>query len=115
MHVDMVSQHEITFRLTPETIETLVDYHKDIYSVDVSVKTYDWPEKEAQLKKMQEEFVHAANEFVFCTGVLALEGLEDGGAGELLQGRSEVVKNAITNLFLPLISPPPALSELVCR
>src|SRR5947207_2458134 len=33
VHVDMVSQNEVAFKLTPETIESLIDYHKDIYSV----------------------------------------------------------------------------------
>ena len=113
VHVDMVSQHEVAFKLTPETIEALVDYHKDIYSVDVSANTWSWPEKEAQLKKMQEEFVQAANKFVFRTGVRALEGLEEDGAGELLEGRSEDVKNQIMNLFQTLLPPPPRIVDVI--
>jgi hypothetical protein len=113
VHVDMVSQHEVAFKLTPETIEALVDYHKDIYSKDASESTYSWPEKEAQLKKMQEEFEHAANRFVFRTGVRALEGLEEDGAGELLDGRSTEVKGAIMNLFLPLLPPPPRIVDVI--
>ena len=113
VHVDMVSQHEVAFKLTPETIEALVDYHKEIYSIDVSANTWSWPEKEAQLKKMQEEFVQAANKFVFRTGVRALEGLEEDGAGELLEGRSEDVKNQIMNLFLPLLPPPPRIVDVI--
>jgi hypothetical protein len=113
VHVDMVSQHEVAFKLTPETIESLVDYHKDIYSIDVSASTWSWPEKEAQVKKMQEEFVQAANKFVFRTSVRALEGLEEDGAGELLDGRSEDVKNAIMNLFLPLLPPPPRIVDVI--
>ncbi|KAF2403629.1 hypothetical protein EJ06DRAFT_285395 [Trichodelitschia bisporula] len=113
VHVDMVSQHEVAFKLTPETIDDLVKYHKDIYSVDVSANTWSWPEKEVQLKKLQEEFVQAVNRFVFRTGVRALEGLEEDGAGELLDGRSEDVKNAITQLFLPLLPPPPRIVDVV--
>ncbi|KAK4541747.1 hypothetical protein LTR36_007456 [Oleoguttula mirabilis] len=113
VHVDMVSQHEVAFKLTPETIESLVDYHKDIYSVDASTSTWSWPEKEAQLKKMQDEFVQAANRFVFRTSVRALEGLEEDGAGELLEGRSEDVKSAIMNLFLPLLPPPPRIVDVI--
>ena len=67
VHVDMVSQNEIAFKLTPETIETLIDHHKEIYSVDTASKTWDWPEKEIQLKKLQEEFVQAVNRFVYRT------------------------------------------------
>ena len=113
VHVDMVSQHEVAFKLTPETIEALVDYHKEIYSVDTSASTWSWPEKEAQLKKMQEEFVQAANKFVFRTGVRALEGLEEDGAGELLDGRPKDVMGAITNMFLPLLPPPPRIVDVI--
>lgn len=113
VHVDMVSQHEVAFKLTTDTIESLVEYHKDIYSVDASASTWSWPEKDAQVKKMQDEFVQAANRFVFRTGARALEGLEEDGAGELLEGRSEDVKNAIMNMFLPLLPPPPRIVDVI--
>lgn len=113
VHVDLVSQNEVAFKLTPETIESLVDYHKDIYSVDASASTYNWPEKETQVKKMQEDFVQAANRFVFRTGARALEGMEEDGAGELLEGRSENVKQAIMNLFTALLPPPPRIVDVV--
>ncbi|KAF2745260.1 hypothetical protein M011DRAFT_141331 [Sporormia fimetaria CBS 119925] len=113
VHVDMVSQHEVAFKLTAETIEALIDYHKDIYSVDVSATTWNWPEKEAQLKKLQAEFVQAVNRYVFRTGVRALEGLEEEGAGELLEGRAEEVKSAIMALFHPLLPPPPRIVDVV--
>jgi len=113
VHVDMVSQHEVAFKLTPETIDDLIKYHKEIYSIDVSASTWTWAEKEVQLKKLQEEFVQAVNRFVFRTGMRALEGLEEDGAGELLDGRSEDVKNAIMQLFLPLLPPPPRIVDVV--
>lgn len=113
VHVDMVSQHEVAYKLTQDTIDALVEYHKDIYSVDMSASTWSWAEKEVQLKKLQEEFVQAANRFVFRTGVRALEGLEEEGAGELLEGRSEEVKSAIMNLFQPLLPPPPRIVDVV--
>lgn len=113
VHVDMVSQHEVAFKLTPETIEALIEYHKDIYSIDVSASTWNWAEKEVQLKKLQEEFVQAVNRYVFRTGVRALEGLEEEGAGELLEGRGEDVKSAIMGLFLPLLPPPPRIVDVV--
>lgn len=113
VHVDMVSQHEVAFKLTPETIEALVEYHKDIYSVDTAAANIDWPEKDAQVKKLQDEFVQAANKFVFRTGVRALEGLEEDGAGELLDGRSLDVKTAIEHLFQPLQPPPPRIIDVI--
>lgn len=107
VHIDMVSQNEVAFKLTPETIESLVDFHKDIFSVDTAASTWDWPDKETQLKKLQEEFVQSANKFIYRTKVQALEGLEQDGAGELLGGRSEDAKAAILSLFVPLLPPPP--------
>lgn len=113
VHVDMVSQNEIAFKLTPETIETLVEFHKDVYSADTAASTWDWPEKEIQLKKLQEDFVQAANKFVYRTGAAALEGMEEEGAGELLCGRGEDAKAAIMALFVPLLPPPPRIVDVV--
>lgn len=113
VHVDMVSQYEVAFKLTQDTIDSLIEYHKDIFSVDTAAKTWNWAEKEVQLKKLQEEFAQSINRYVFRTGVRALEGLEEDGAGELLEGRSEDVKNAICGLFLPLLPPPPRIVDVV--
>ncbi|MCJ1336554.1 hypothetical protein MMC09_001830 [Bachmanniomyces sp. S44760] len=113
VHVDMVSQNEVAFKLTPETIESLVEYHKDIYSVDTSASTWNWSEKDVQLKKLQEDFVQAANKFVYRTNAMALDGLEEDGAGELLCGRGEEVKAAIMGMFLPLLPPPPRVVDVV--
>lgn len=113
VHVDMVSQNEVAFKLTPETIEALVDFHKDVFSVDAAANTWDWSEKEIQLKKLQEEFVQAANKFVYRTNAQALEGLEEDGAGELLCGRSEEAKASIMSLFVPLLPPPPRVVDVL--
>lgn len=114
VHIDMISQHEVAFKLTPDTIESLIDYHKDIYCIDISAAyTYSWPEKESQIQKIHEEYVQAINRFVFRTSSRALEGMEEDGAGELLDGRSEDVKNAIMHLFMPLLPPPPRIVDVV--
>ena len=113
VHVDMVSQNEVAFKLTPETIETLVEFHKEVHSKDTSAGTWHWSEKEVQLKKLQEDFVQAANKYVYRTSAMALEGLEEDGAGELLCGRAEEVKTAIMGLFLPLLPPPPRPVDVV--
>ncbi|KAB8343027.1 hypothetical protein FH972_022621 [Carpinus fangiana] len=113
VHVDMVSQHEIAFKLTQDSIDALIEYHTDVYSVDTAASTWDWSDKDQQLKKLQADFKQAINRFVYRTHVRALEGLEDEGAGELLEGRSEEVKSAITGLFLPLLPPPPRMVEAI--
>lgn len=112
VHVDMVSENEVAFKLTSETIEALTDYHKDVYSVDVSANIYDWSEKPAQLVKLHDAFVQAVNRYVYRTDVRALEGLEEDGAGELLEGRSTGAKAGIMALFLPLLPPPPPPSPV---
>ncbi|KAJ5764165.1 hypothetical protein N7533_002846 [Penicillium manginii] len=113
VHVDMVSRNEVAFKLTPETIEALVDFHKDIYSVDAAANTWDWSGKQAQLRKLEEEFVQAANKFVYRADAEALEGLEEDGAGELLCGRSEDAQAAVSALFVPLLPPPPRVVDVL--
>jgi len=113
VHVDMVSQNEVAFKLTPDTIEALVEYHKDIWSVDEAAKTHDWTEKEVQLKKLQENFVQAINRFVFRTSAHALEGIEEDGAGELLAGGAEEVKTQILGMFQSLMPPPPRQPDVI--
>jgi hypothetical protein len=113
VHVDMVLRNEVAYKLTPDSIESLIEYHKEVHCVDISANTYNWSEKELQVKKIHEEFIQAINKFVYRTHVSALEGLEEDGAGELLCGKSEEVKNNIMGLFLPLLPPPPRIVDVV--
>lgn len=113
VHVDMVLRNEVAYKLTVETIDALVEYHRDIYCVDAKANTYDWSEKEQQCKKLHEDFVQAVNKFVFRTHVSALEGLEEEGAGELLNGKSEEVKKSLMKLMKPLLPPPPRVVEVI--
>ncbi|KJZ78993.1 hypothetical protein HIM_01766 [Hirsutella minnesotensis 3608] len=113
VHVDMVLRHEVAFKLTTDTIDALVAYHKDIHCVDAKANTYDWAEKEQHCSKLHDDFVQAVNKYVFRTHVSALEGLEEEGAGELLAGKSEEVKTGLLNLMKPLLPPPPRVIDVV--
>ena len=113
VHIDMVSQNEVAFKLTTDTIDSLVEYHKEVFSIDTNANTWIWSEKEQQLKKLQEEFVQVVNKFVYRTSALALEGMEEDGAGELLCGRSDEVRTAIMGLFVPLLPPPPRVVDVI--
>lgn len=113
VHIDLVLEHEVAFKLSVETIRDLVAYHKHIYLVDQEASTWDWSEKESQIKKLQDEFVQTVNRFVYRTPAIALEGIEEDGAGELLCGKSEEVKSAVQGFFLPLLPPPPRVTESV--
>lgn len=114
VHVDMVLRNEVVFKLTPDTIEALIEHHKDVCCVEAKAASYDWPEKEQHAKKLHNEFVQAINKYVFRTHVTALEGLEEEGAGELLCGKSEEVKNSIMALLnKPLLPPPPKIVDVI--
>ena len=113
VHVDMVSQNEVAFKLTQDTIDALVEYHKDVFSADTRANTWHWSDKDAQLQKLQEDFVQAANKFVYRAAATALEGLEEDGAGELLAGGADEVKALIMSLYVPLMPPPPRQPEVV--
>jgi len=113
VHVDMVLRNEVAYKLTPDSIEALIEYHKDIHCVNAKANTYDWSEKDSQCKKLHEDFIQAINKFVFRTHVSALEGLEEDGAGELLCGKSDEVKTNIMGLLKPLLPPPPRIVDVV--
>lgn len=97
---------KMVFKLTPETVKALADYHK-IFLVDTAKNTGDWPDKEVQLTKLDEDFNRAASQYVYRTKASILKGLDDGGTGELLVDDSRRVKESVTKLFVPLWPPPP--------
>lgn len=112
VHVDMVLRNEVAFKLTPDSIEALIDYHKEVHCVDAKANTYNWSDKEQQCKKLHNDFVQAINKYVYRTHVSALEGLEEDGAGELLCGKSDEVKSNILGMFKPLLPPPPKVVDV---
>ncbi|KUI65016.1 hypothetical protein VM1G_00161 [Cytospora mali] len=113
VHVDMVLRHEVGYKLTTDTIESLIEYHKEVHCVDAKANTHEWSEKDQQCKKLHEDFIQAINKFVYRTHVSALEGLEEEGAGELLNGKSEEVKNQLLGLMKPLLPPPPRIVDVI--
>ena len=111
VYVDMVLRNELAYKLTPDTIKSLIEYHKNIHCVNTKANPYNWSEKEQQYKKLHEDFIQAVNKFVFRTHVSALKGLEEDGAGELLSGKSEEVKTSVMALIKPLLPPPPSIVD----
>ncbi|PFH55277.1 hypothetical protein XA68_10202 [Ophiocordyceps unilateralis] len=109
VHVDMVLRNEVAFKLTTDSIDALVVYHKEIHCANAVASTYDWPDKRHHCNKLHDDFVQAINKFVFRAHVTALDGLEEEGAGELLAGRSDEVKAALLSLMKPLLPPPPRI------
>jgi len=112
VHIDLVLSNEIAFKLSQDTIKELIDYHKNVYLEDCKAKSWHWTEKEAQAKKLHNNFIQTVNKYVFRTDAIALEGMEDDGSGELLCGGSLEVKNAVLGFFVPLLPPPPRAAEI---
>ncbi|RSL80045.1 hypothetical protein BHE90_016703 [Fusarium euwallaceae] len=112
VHIDMVLRNEVAYKLTKDTINTLIEHHKEVYCVGAANTTYSWPDGEHWCKKLHEDFVQAINEFVFFAHVSTLEGLEEGGTGELLKGGSNEVKEKITSLMK---SPRPRALDAIQR
>ncbi|KAI8648152.1 hypothetical protein LRP88_00071 [Fusarium phalaenopsidis] len=96
--IDMVWRNKVTYKLTEGTIGTLIEHHKEVCCVDVA-NTCGWRDGGQWCKELHENFVQAINKFVFHADVSALEGLEEGGTGELLDDKREKVKNEILSLM----------------
>lgn len=102
VHTDMISENEVSFKPTPETINDLIECHKAFYSSEDVICNLE--HEIMQTHALQEMFRSAVSRFVCRTDVKVLEGLLDYGFGEVLEGRSEEVKKAILDLSLPPIS-----------
>jgi hypothetical protein len=100
VHIDLVLQNVVAFKLTPDSIESLIEYHRDVYCVNISANNYEESHRDLPVKELHKEFVQAINRFVYITPASVLEGLDDDGSGELLCGKSEEVRDRIVALFL---------------
>ncbi|KAK5188050.1 hypothetical protein LTR92_011773, partial [Exophiala xenobiotica] len=113
VHVDMVLHHEVAFKLTKDTIDSLVEYHTDFFLVDSAAETCSWAKKEQQLERLRENFVQAVNKYIYSTNVHVLEGMPEAeGAGELLCGRNDEVRAAIMRLYVPLLPSLPSTVDV---
>ncbi|KAF4464578.1 hypothetical protein FALBO_8588 [Fusarium albosuccineum] len=108
-HIDMALSNKVAFKPTKDTIDSLVKFHEEVHCVDAMANTSDWPDKEKQCKELHEEFIFAINRLVLFSPAKALEGLEEGGAGELLGGMGNDIKEQILSLLKPLIPPCPSV------
>jgi hypothetical protein len=106
IHVDLVQGKEMAFKLMPESISKLIEYHKDIYLVNTAAACNGWSE---EVKKLQDEFVGSINGFVYRTSAKVLLNLESSGSGELSFGKSDKAKTTIMGLF----HPPPSPSDII--
>lgn len=99
VHVDMVLENEVAFKLTPQSIEALINYHKEVFSVNLITIISPLPDMNIQIEELRKDFIQSINKFVFRTHVSVLEELYEDGSGELSSEESEIVKMNILNLF----------------
>ncbi|KZZ87223.1 hypothetical protein AAP_05862 [Ascosphaera apis ARSEF 7405] len=120
VHIDTVSsRQEIAFKLTQDTIDSLVEYYKQFghlaFEEFLSEQMDGEEERENQNKRQkkqqqqhdclprvptcEEDFVQDVNRFVFRTDIHAIEGIAEEGDGELLEGRAEKAMKAVKALF----------------
>ncbi|KAI3534611.1 hypothetical protein CABS03_15116 [Colletotrichum abscissum] len=99
IHVDMRDRDEVAFKLTTESINSLVEYYERYHRVGLVAKMHERSGNDRVRKKMSEEFTRAINEFVYRTHVSALGGLEEDGTGEFLVNDSERVKDIILGMI----------------
>lgn len=105
VQIDMVWCNKVVFKLTTKAIEALIDYHMGIYLAQVSADSSAGLGNQTRLEILHKDFGLTANKFVYCTNAKILQNMEEDGSGELPCDHSEQVKNAIWNLFLPLLPP----------
>ncbi|KXJ84942.1 hypothetical protein Micbo1qcDRAFT_105675, partial [Microdochium bolleyi] len=110
IYVDMVQDHKVAYKLTPDTIKSLIKHHRGVCHLDRMAATCDGPEI-SHVEKLHYVFVQAIHEFVFRSDVSALKGLKEGGAGDLPDDESARARNAILALVTELT--PHALPEAV--
>ncbi|KAG7038420.1 hypothetical protein JMJ78_0000956 [Colletotrichum scovillei] len=99
IHEEMRDQDEVAFKLTTESIKSLVGYYERSHRVGLAAKTHERSGNDRLRVKACEDFTRAIKEFVYRTQVSALEGLEEDGAGELLVTDSEKVKKIILSMM----------------
>jgi hypothetical protein len=107
VHIDMISRHEMCFKLTLGTIQNLTKFYDEvsIHQIKASMKTCRRQVKEARSKGLRQDFVKAVNDFVFFTHISALGSLASDGAGSLYGHSVDTVRKAIDGLFVPIVPP----------
>jgi hypothetical protein len=97
--VDLVESQKVCFKLTEETIETLLDYYEKVHCPAITANMVNDSATDANVLVLKERFRQALEEFFFYTGKGCLMSTEDDGSGELCCTQPAKVKLAILALF----------------
>lgn len=90
------------FKLTQETIRSLVELHKNRFLPSDHAYTST---SKSTLEFLHLKFTLAVNEFWFHTGFSALKSLKPDGSGILAGNQEQAAHAAIRSLFVPIIPP----------
>lgn len=97
--IDFIESQQVCFRLTPGTIESLVDHHRNVYCENVRAQCSGNAAIDADIKKLTSSFELAVNSFVFRVKTCCLEDMQSDGSGELDSHYSSQAKAAILQLL----------------
>ncbi|KAJ5752746.1 hypothetical protein N7520_009663 [Penicillium odoratum] len=106
VHVDTISRNEMSFKLTSETIQSLIEFYDINISCHLSSSISNEPQKSTAPyhKDPKQAFVRKINGFVFCTPVSAFESLKSDGTGTLLGRQAMAAREAIERLLVSVIA-----------
>jgi hypothetical protein len=102
VHIDMISRNEMGFKLTPETVQGLVDFYDNIpYHVRSASSNG------SRNNDPRRAFVQKVTDLVFCTSISALESLKKDGTGVLFGHQRMTARQAVDRLLISEIAPQP--------
>jgi hypothetical protein len=102
LYVDLVERHQVCFKLTDETIETLSDHHDRVHCANLMANGVECEDIGRRMEAAKDEYYRAIHAFTFCAKKQCLEEMQDNGSGELSLGCPRKVKAAIMALLKPL-------------
>lgn len=107
IHIDTISRNEMSFKLTSETIQALIEFYDKNISCRLNSSIFKGSQKltASHHKDPKKAFVQRINEFVFCTSVSALESLRSDGTGFLIGRQAMAAREAIENVLVSVMHP----------
>lgn len=110
VYVDILTRHEIAFKVLPDTRDQLVRMHRMMcFAYDTTVACDAVFDDIAYSSSRNDQFARAMETCIFYASVPALEAMDFQGSGELLNADQIGARNAILDImfrFLPTAQAP---------
>lgn len=97
--IDFIESQQVCFKLTPDTIEALIEHHRSVYCENFRAQCGGNAVVEAEIKGLMSLFELTVNSFVLRVGTCCLKEMGSDGSGELASHHSSQVKSAVLRLF----------------